>query len=126
MFFPEGQVKVWLCTTPTDMRKSFNGLSALAKHQLQEDPLSGQLFVFINRRKTLIKVLYFDRTGYCIWSNRLVQGQFNFKPDSTGKVLLNWMQLKLLLEGIELKNTRQYKRFSRNNEANLVSLGHTK
>jgi len=108
------------------MRRSFDGLSAMAKHQLQEDPLSGQLFVFINRRKTQIKVLYFDRTGYCIWSKRLVQGQFNFKPDSTGKTLLNWMQLKLLLEGIELKNMRQYKRFSRNDEANLVSLGHAK
>ena len=126
MFFPEGQVRVWLCTTPTDMRKSFDGLSAMTKHQLQEDPLSGQLFVFINRRKTLIKVLYFDRTGYCIWSKRLVQGQFNFKLDSSGKVLLDWMQLKLLLEGIELKNSRQYKRFSRNSEANLVSLGHAK
>jgi len=113
MFFPEGQVKVWLCTSPTDMRKSYNGLSALAKHQLQEDPLSGQLFVFINRRQTQVKVLYFDRTGYCIWSKRLVQGQFNYRSDPTGKVLLDWMQLKLLLEGIELKNTRQYKRFNR-------------
>lgn len=113
MFFPEGRFKVWLCTTATDMRKSFDGLSSLAKHQLQEDPLSGQLFVFINRRRTQIKVLYFDRSGYCVWSKRLVQGQFNFKPDSSGKVLLDWMQLKLLLEGIELKNSRQYKRFSR-------------
>ena len=126
MFFPEGQVKVWLCTAPTDMRKSFNGLSSMAKHQLLEDPLSGQLFVFINRRRTMIKVLYFDRSGYCIWSKRLVQGQFNFQPNSSGKVLLDWMQLKLLLEGIELKNSRQYKRFSRNGEANLVSLGHAK
>ena len=113
MFFPEGQVKVWLCTSPTDMRKSYNGLSALAKHQLQEDPLSGQLFVFINRRQTQVKVLYFDRTGYCIWSKRLVQGQFNYQSDPAGKVSLDWMQLKLLLEGIELKNTRQYKRFHR-------------
>jgi len=113
MFFPEGQVKVWLCTVPTDMRKSYNGLSALAKHQLQEDPLSGQLFVFINRRRTQIKVLYFDRTGYCIWSKRLVQGQFNYRADPAGKVLLDWMKLKLLLEGIELKNSRQFKRFTR-------------
>ncbi|MBV1877645.1 MAG: IS66 family insertion sequence element accessory protein TnpB [Pseudomonadales bacterium] len=113
MFFPEGQVKVWLCTTPTDMRKSYDGLSGLAKHQLQQDPLSGQLFVFINRRQTQVKILYFDRSGYCIWSKRLVQGQFNFKPDATGKTLLDWMQLKLLLEGIDLENSRQYKRFKR-------------
>ena len=113
MFFPEGQLKVWLCTVPTDMRKSFDGLSALAKHQLMEDPLSGQLFVFINRRRTQIKILYFDRTGYCVWSKRLVQGQFNFKPMPDGKAELDWMQLKLLLEGIELKGSRQYKRYSR-------------
>ena len=94
MFFPEGQVKVWLCTTPTDMRKSYDGLSGLAKHQLQQGPLSGQLFVFNNRRQTQVKILYFDRSGYCIWSKRLVQGQFNFKPDETGKTLLDWMQLE--------------------------------
>ena len=58
MFFPEGQVQVWLCTEPTDMRRSFDGLSGMVKHQLREDPLSGQLFVFINRRKTQTKVLY--------------------------------------------------------------------
>jgi transposase len=113
MFFPEGQVKVWLYTEPTDMRRSFDGLSGMVKHQLLEDPLSGQLFVFINRRKTQVKVLYFDRSGYCIWCKRLVQGQFNYRSSATGKQLLDWMQLKLLLEGIDLKNTRQYKRFAR-------------
>jgi transposase len=95
------------------MRRSFDGLSGMVKHQLQEDPLSGELFVFINRRKTLIKVLYFDRSGYCIWSKRLVQGQFNYHPSLRGKRSLDWFQLKLLLEGIELKKSRQYKRFSR-------------
>jgi transposase len=113
MLFPEGQVRVWLCTQPTDMRRSFDGLSGMVKHQLQEDPLSGQLFVFINRRKTQIKVLYFDRSGYCIWSKRLVQGQFNYAPSTTGKRCLDWLQLKLLLEGIEVKKMRQYKRFAR-------------
>ncbi len=113
MFFPEGQVQVWLCTEPTDMRRSFDGLSGMVKHQLREDPLSGQLFVFINRRKTQTKVLYFDRSGYCIWSKRLIQGQFNYATSATGKRSLDWLQLKLLLEGIDLKKPRQYKRFSR-------------
>jgi transposase len=58
MFFPKSRVRIWLYAKPTDMRKSFDGLSALVKHQLQEDPLSGQLFVFINRRRTQMKVLY--------------------------------------------------------------------
>ena len=67
MFFPEAGLQIWLYSQPTDMRKSYHGLSALVKNQLQENPLSGQLFVFINRRRTQIKVLYFDRSGYCIW-----------------------------------------------------------
>ena len=113
MFFPEGQMKVWLCTEPTDMRRSFDALSGMVKHQLHEDPLSGQLFVFINRRKTQMKVLYFDRSGYCIWSKRLVQGQFNYMTSTAGKRSLDWLQLKLLLEGIVVKKVRQYKRFSR-------------
>jgi len=113
MFFPEGQVRVWLCTEPTDMRRSFDSLSGMVKHQLGEDPLSGALFVFINRRKTQMKVLYFERSGYCIWSKRLVQGQFNYRSSTGGKRELNWLQLQLLLEGIEVKKMRQYKRFTR-------------
>lgn len=113
MLFSEGQMRVWLYTEPTDMRRSFDGLSGMVKHQLKEDPLSGQLFVFINRRKTQMKVLYFDRSGYCVWSKRLVQGQFNYRPSTTGKRSLDWLQLKLLIEGIEVKKSRQFKRFSR-------------
>jgi transposase len=102
MFLPEADIRIWLCTQPTDMRKSFNGLSALVKSQLEEDPLSGQLFAFINKRKTQMKVLYFDRTGYCIWAKRLEQGQFNFQSQSNGKKLL---------EGIKIEKHRQYKRY---------------
>lgn len=111
MFLPEPDVRILLCTEPVDMRKSFDGLSALVANQLDENPLSGQLFVFINRRKTQMKVLYFDRTGYCIWSKRLEQGQFNFRRSATGKSFLDWAALKLLLEGIEVKTVRQYKRY---------------
>ncbi|MBC8476502.1 MAG: IS66 family insertion sequence element accessory protein TnpB [Gammaproteobacteria bacterium] len=95
------------------MRKQFDGLSAMVKHQLKEDPLSGQLFVFINRRRTQMKILYFDRSGYCIWSKRLVQGQFNYRPSTAGKLALDWLQLKLLIDGIEIEKQRQYKRFDR-------------
>ena len=70
MFFPESQVRVWLYARPTDMRKSYDGLSALVKNQLLEDPLSGQIFIFVNRRRSHLKALYFDRTGYCIWGNQ--------------------------------------------------------
>jgi len=115
MFLPEPSVRIWLCTEPVDMRKSFDGLSALVANQLQEDPLSGQLFVFINKRKAQMKILYFDDSGYCIWRKRLEQGQFHFRSTPTGKSLLDWTQLRLLLDGLEIKKVRQYKRYSHAN-----------
>ena len=111
MFFPEAGVRVWLYTQPADMRKSYDGLSALVKNKLQEDPLSGQLFVFINRKGTQTKILYFDRSGYCIWSKRLAQGTFRHHWHEAIKQPLQWTQLKLLLEGIDHRSVRQYKRY---------------
>ena len=111
MFFPESQVKIWLYAKPCDMRKSYDGLAVLAKHHLQEDPLSGQLFVFINRRQTHIKILYFDRSGYCLWMKRLEQGRFAYNKNKGEKQRLDWTQLKLIIEGIELKNIQQKKRY---------------
>jgi transposase len=66
MFFPEGPVRVFLYGQPVNMRLSFDGLYALARHILHQDPLSGNLFAFINRRANQIRVLYFDRTGLCV------------------------------------------------------------
>lgn len=112
MLIPESQVRIWLYAAPTDMRKSFDGLSALVRTRLAEDPLSGQLFVFINRRRTQLKVLYFDRGGYCVWSKRLEQGRFH--PLVTGeKRRLEWTELKLILEGIDLQSIRRFKRYQR-------------
>lgn len=111
MFFPEGGVRVWLHARPTDMRKSFDGLSALVKNVLREDPLSGHLFVFLNRRRTMVKVLYFDRSGYCVWSKRLERGRFHYRADAGDKVSLDWTGLKLMLEGISLSDTRRHKRY---------------
>lgn len=108
----DGSVRIWLCTEPTDMRKSFNGLSALVKHKMKADPLSGQLFVFINRRKTQMKILYFDDSGYAIWSKRLEQGQFVSRHSGAIKQAISFAQLQCLLEGIEIKSARHYKRFS--------------
>jgi len=108
----DGSVRIWLCTEPTDMRKSFNGLSALVKHRLEADPLNGHLYVFINRRKTQMKILYFDQTGFAIWSKRLEQGQFVTAHDTDAiKRSLSFAQLQCLLEGIDIRHARQYKRF---------------
>ena len=112
MFFPESRVRIWLYTQPTDMRKSYNGLSALVKNKLEGNPLSGELFVFVNRRQNHMEILSFDRSGYCIWSKKLEQGQFVVRGAPDEKRQLNWTQLKLLLDGIEIKKSRQYKRYS--------------
>ena len=115
MFFPEDQVRVWLYTEPTDMRKSFDGLSALVKEKLVENPLSGQLFVFINRKRNYLKALYFDRSGYALWAKRLEQGQFHYRRDrascTSRKMALNMTDLKLILEGIDVSSARYYKRY---------------
>lgn len=94
------------------MRKSYDGLIALAKNHLGEDPLSGHLFVFFNRPRNRIKVLYFDRSGYCIWMKRLESGQFHFNHQDGDKQMLSWTQLKLILEGIRLENITTKKRYS--------------
>ena len=101
MFFPEVQVRVFLYGEPVSMRLSFDGLYALTRHRLQQDPLSGHLFVFINRRATQIKVLYFDRSGLCVWSKRLEQGRLIGNWDTVTTREMDWTGLKLLLEGIE-------------------------
>ena len=111
MFFPEVHVRVWLYTRPTDMRKSYDGLSALVKQVLHEDPASGHLFVFINRKRTQMKVLYFDRSGYCVWGKRLECGRFQDCAQGVDKMPLDWTRLKLLLEGIDVRERRRYTRY---------------
>lgn len=101
MFFPEGQVRVFLYGRPVDMRKSFTGLYALATQAMGQDPLSGHLFVFVNRRGDYLKCLYWDRTGFCLWAKRLERGRFVSDWARVVSRELDWTGLKLLLEGIE-------------------------
>lgn len=107
----DSQVRIWLYTEPTDMRMSFQGLSALVRNKLQHDPLSGQYFVFVNRRKTQMKMLYFTATGYCLWAKRLEQGQFRVPASATGQKSLTLADLQLLIDGIEVEKYRQFKRY---------------
>jgi transposase len=111
MFFPEGHIRVYLYGQPVDMRKSYDGLYALARNGLDQDPTNGHLFVFVNRRATHIKVLYFDRSGWCLWSKRLEAGCFIRDWREVRHREMDWTALKLMLEGIEPK--RQLKRYRR-------------
>ena len=111
MWLPDSQVRIWLYTQPTDMRKSFSGLSGLVRNILEENPLSGALFVFVNRRQTHIKILYFDGSGYCIWMKRLEQGCFQMPVIDEQSLELDSTTLKLILDGIDLNSVKKRKRF---------------
>ena len=117
MFFPEGQIRVHVYGRPTDMRKSFDGLYALTCQELVQDPLSGRLFVFINRRATQMKVLYWDRTGFCVWAKRLEQGRFLSDWQKVRTREMDWTGLKLLLEGIEAKVVKKRYKYHRSVDA---------
>jgi transposase len=109
--------KMYLAKDATDMRKGFPGLIALTEAVLRQEPTSGHLFVFLNRRRDLMKVLYWDGTGFCIWSKRLERGSFQRPPavagDESPGLELNAAQLSMMLEGIDLRCVRQRVRFRR-------------
>lgn len=117
MWTPNRSLRVWLCRRPTDMRKSYDGLSALVKRLLHEDPLNGALYVFVNRRRTQLKCLYFEGDGYCVWSKRLEQGQFRVRWDADHKARIDLNTLKLLIDGIDMDSVRRFKRYSNGQES---------
>ena len=93
--------RIWLAAGGTDMRKGFNGLSALAEMVLKQNPYCGHLFVFRGRRGDLIKVIWFDGQGACLFSKRLEKGKFVWPSAKDGKLSLTPAQLSMLLEGID-------------------------
>jgi transposase len=122
-------IRVFIATKPADLRKSFapccailahgasaasaadDGLSALVREFIKEDPLSGHLFVFRNKKAHSAKILFWDRTGFCIWYKRLEQGTFRFPKAETAGVEISAAELTLLLEGIDLAGATRQKRF---------------
>ena len=101
MFFPEARVRVYLYGQAVDMRKSFDGLYAIARAAFPGDPTAGNLYAFVGRSGALIKVLYFDRSGWCVWAKRLESGRFIGDWSRARTHEIDCTQLKLLLEGIE-------------------------
>jgi transposase len=91
---------------PVDMRKQFDGLLGLVKGVLAEDPLSGTLFVFFNRRGNYLKLVYWDRTGFCLFAKRLERGRFVL-PGEGRTVELSEQSFRLILDGIELGRRRR-------------------
>ncbi|MDZ7669114.1 MAG: IS66 family insertion sequence element accessory protein TnpB [Gammaproteobacteria bacterium] len=95
-----------ICVNPTTRCRRWPGTR-------WADTLSGALFIFVNRRRTQLKCLYFDRTGYCIWSKRLEAGQFQVDWDSTGKRTIDLMTLRLIVEGLSRERFEQRRRYRR-------------
>lgn len=91
---------------PVDMRKSFDGLVGLVQNVLEEDPLSGTLFVFFNRRGNYLKLVTWDRTGFCLFAKRLEQGRFRL-PEGDGTHELDERAFRLILDGIVLGRRRR-------------------
>jgi len=106
MPFPAG-VRVWLATGHTDMRRGFDGLALLVQEQLKRDPHSGQLFVFRGRRGRLIKILWHDGQGMCLFAKRLERGRFIWPCAAAGAVTITAAQLGYLLEGIDWRMPQQ-------------------
>ena len=93
-------LKVYLAPGATDLRKSINGLSILVENQMELNPFSGYLFAFCNRKRTTVKILYWDRNGFCLWQKRLEKHRFSW-PESRAEVLeLDCRELRWLLEGL--------------------------
>lgn len=106
-------VRIYLCRVPADMRRGFDGLAAMAQTVVGQDPLSGHLFVFRNRRSDRVKILYWDRDGYAVWMKRLEAGTFRFPDSKEGSIVVTSTELAMALGGVELASTRQRKRYSR-------------
>jgi transposase len=109
-------VRVYLCLTACDMRKSFDGLHALVREHLELDAFAGHLFVFASRRKDRVKILYWDRDGFAVWSKRLEEGTYAVPfGDSTEerRQEITAQELGALLSGIDLKQATRRKRYGR-------------
>lgn len=122
-------VRVYLCLAPCDMRKSFDGLHALVRDHLELDPFAGHLVVFASRRRDRVKMLYWDRDGFAVWSKRLEEGTYAVPfADSAAERRreITAQELAALLSGIDLSQAHRRKRYQRphkNIDGSVFSIG---
>ena len=104
--------RYYLHREPTDMRKSFDGLSGLVKQKMELNALAGDVFIFINKRRNQLKLLCWDRDGFCVYHKRLEKGTFELPQISgSSSIILTALQLQLILNGIQLQSIKQRPRF---------------
>ena len=105
-------VKIFLCAEVTDMRRSFDKLAEMTRAVLAQDPLSGHLFVFFNRPRDRVKILFWDRSGFCLYYKRLEEGCFRPPEGRPGGQPISAAELTLILEGIELAGAKRQPRYA--------------
>jgi transposase len=115
MIHMPASVRVYLCLSPCDMRRSFDGLHALVRDHLQLDPFAGHLYLFANQRRDRLKILYWDRDGFAIWSKRLEAGSYAIPSAEPGsqRIEITIEELSALLSGIDLSTATRRKRYHR-------------
>jgi len=109
-------VRVYLCLTACDMRKSFDGLHALVREYLELDAFAGHLFVFTSRRRDRVKIFYWDRDGFAVWSKRLEEGTYAVRfgdGEEERRREITAQELGALLSGIDLQQATQRRRYQR-------------
>ena len=115
--FPSA-IEIYICTQPTDMRKSFDTLAYLVEHELFQNPLSGHIFAFFNKKRNRLKLIYWDRNGYSLFYKRLEKGTFNiydWKNTERKSYVTSSQELTLILEGIDVTRARQAARYQLTN-----------
>lgn len=118
MFSLSSSNRFFLYQKPADMRKSFNGLSGLVRNEMNTNPMDGNVYVFLNKNRTLIKLLHWEDSGFTLYFKRLEKGVFE-RPDLEENNHLTWQKLVLIMEGISIDSIRKKKRFNLPN--NLVN-----
>ena len=116
--FPSA-VRIYLCSEPADMRRSFDRLAVMVRDIIHADPLSGHVFVFRSRRGDRIKLLYWDRDGFALWYKRLEKGLFSWPTNISTTNQLDHRELSMMLEGVDISNIRFKRRFRLKNLQSL-------
>lgn len=107
MFMPEG-LQVYVAVGHIDMRKSIDGLSMIVAQQFALDPFSGHLFAFTNRRRTTVKVLYWDRNGFCLWQKRLERERFRWPATREDVLKIGHRELRWLIDGLDVQQRQAH------------------
>ena len=112
MFSLNAHQSYYIYSAPTDMRKGFNGLSGLVRNKLGKNPLSGAVFIFVNRRRDRMKILVWESSGFVLYYKLLESGTFELPKIQGDSAAISWHQLVLILEGVVLESVKKRKRFN--------------